>query len=267
MKFKSYDQFKEAVIQHLGSYNQGPDGVFKTKKYKHILHIPSDSTQKEVIENILQKDRVEIDLFEKPQLYAHHLNSSQIVCYEFFRPLLNKDRSVKAMLKHFLTDNHIENEGLALTGRFEYIPNQEEYTNFDFYLEEGSLRIYFEIKYTERGFSGCEKDKSHQDKFDSVYKSMIEKCGCIGHVPSFDEFCKYYQLFRNVLRVTKENGEQEYAVFLFPKENSIVEKHFVEFKKKYVSGALSNHVICIHWEDCTRYMSDMFRKKFFFYIG
>lgn len=266
MKFKSYDSFKEAIIQHLGSYNQGPSGIYNNKPYKHILQIPSGSTQKEVIEGILQRDMVEVDLFEKPQQYAHHLNSSQIVCYEFFRPLLDQNRSASNLLKRILIENHIGNGEEVLFGRFEYTPDQEEYTNFDFYLEGSSLFVYFEIKYTEKGFGICNKDKSHRDKFESVYKPMIDKCGCIRQTPSFDEFCKYYQLFRNVLRVTKENGEHEYSVFLYPKANCTAEKHFTEFKAKYVSGVYEKHVICIHWEDAVKYMSDIFRKKFFFYV-
>lgn len=266
MKFKSYDSFKDALLQHLGTYNQGPDGIYNKRTYKHILNIPSGSTQQEVIESILMRDMVEMDLFEKPQQYAHHLNSSQIVCYEFFRPLLDQNRIASHLLKRFLTENHIENGEEVLSGRFEYTPDHEEYTNFDFYLEGSTLFVYFEIKYTENGFGSCKKDKSHQEKFESVYKPMIEKCGCISQIPSFEEFCKYYQLFRNVLRVSKQNGEHEYSVFLYPMANSVAEKHFAEFKAEYVSGTYANHIIGIHWEDCIKYMSARFKDKFFFYV-
>lgn len=265
MYFKSYDSFIKAIKEHLCYYNPGPAGEYNKKYYKHILHIPSGSSKKDAIENLLKRDMVEVDLFENPQQYAHHLNSSQVVCYEFFRPLLRQEGTATDLLKQFLSDNHIENKTDVMLGRFEYIPDSTEYTNFDFYLEGPTMKVFFEIKYTENGFGCCEKDKSHREKFDSLYKQMIEECGCLSQSPSFEDFCKYYQLFRNVLRVTKENGEHEYSVFLYPRENRKAEKHFFEFKKKYISGTYADHVISIHWEDCTKYMSIIFRKKFFFY--
>ena len=119
--------------------------------------------------NILREDGVEIDLFEKPQQYAHHLNSSQIVCYEFFRPMLNADRTAKEILKRFITERSISAHKGVLMGRFEYLPDPDEYTNFDFYLEGNDVKIYFEIKYTENGFGKCDKDQKHKDKFETIW--------------------------------------------------------------------------------------------------
>lgn len=270
--YKSYGSFKDAVTSHLGAFNPGPAGAYINTRtgevgyYQHILDISENSTQAEVIYNILREDGVEIDLFEKPQQYAHHLNSSQIVCYEFFRPMLNADRTAKEILKRFLTERSISEHKGVLMGRFEYLPNPDEYTNFDFYLEGNDVRVYFEIKYTENGFGKCDKDQTHKDKFETIYKPMIATCGCLSKEPTFDEFCKYYQLFRNVLRVTKQDGIKEYSIFLYPQENTIAEKHFDEFVTEFISGDLASHVVRIHWEECAEYMSETFKNKYFFYL-
>lgn len=272
---KTFDIFKDTIIKHLGKYNDGKPGIFKNTKtgdqipYNHILNIPENSTKKDEICRLLEKDGVETDMFDKPQQYAHHLNSSQIVCYEFFRPMLNKDRTATDMLRKFLNTFNIEDNGVKLNGIFEYLPDKEEYTNFDFFLgdENGDgIKIFFEIKYTENGFGVCKNDESHIKKFDEIYKPMIEQCGCLNREPSFEEFCRYYQLFRNVLRVTKYNGGNEYSIFLYPQKNEMTEIHFTEFKKRFLTGPLSNHIICIHWEDCLDFMNEKFRQKFFFYV-
>lgn len=272
-KYKSYNSFREEVISHLEKYNPGSAGTYQNTKtgevcyYKHILHIPEGSTKKNVIVNILSEDKVEADMFEKPQRYAHHLNSSQILCYEFFRPMLNPDRSLKSSLLKFISKNITTVDSNKLVGKFEHIPDRIEKTNFDFFVTGvvDDINVFFEIKYTENGFGRGEK-KRHEEKFENIYKPLIAECGCLAKEPTFEEFCKYYQLFRNVLRVTKANGNQEYSVFLYPAANNITEKHFTEFRKKFISGPFENHVIGIHWEDNIEFMSDIFREKFFFYV-
>lgn len=272
--YKSYDDFKNDVLNHLGKYNNGKTGLYKntitgqTYSYRHILDIPSGSSKLKVIQDLLQREKVNPDMFVSPQQYAHHLNSSQVVCYEFFRPMLDDGVGKASVDMNNFLNKILPNLGnVNLTGEFEYVPNPQEGTNFDFFLKgDKNTKIYFEIKYTEDGFGRCKQDQNHKNKYLTIYKGMINNCGCLKREPDFVEFCMNYQLFRNALRVTKTQGSSEYSIFLYPKANTLAEEHFVEFKNTYISGAYSDHVIGIHWEDCDKFMSSFFKDKFFFYI-
>lgn len=268
----SYKSFRDAVIRHMSKYNDGKKGVYRNSKTgkvderSHVLDIPDGKTKEDVIKEMLERDGLCVDMFTKPQRYAHHLNSSQIVCYEFFRPLLDHDGRVNELLLDFLQSNKIQVPDSNIKGQFEYTPDSREYTNFDFYLQGELSKVYFEVKYTENGFGSCKEDDTHRDKFEDIYKPMIESCGCLSRNPTREEFCKHYQLFRNVLRVTRENGKNEFSIFVFPSRNTTCEKHFDQFKKEFISGQLADHVVAIHWEDCVRYMSHQFKEKFFYYV-
>lgn len=269
--FNSYDSFKEAVIGNLAKYNPGKPGYYPRfkKYYDHIVEIPAKASkrQKEIIvKEIIQGDCVNPDLYTSPHMYAHHLNSSQVVCYEFFRPLIAAEKELLPRMKECLLKMGIPQDKFEKGhAEFEWVPYPEENTNFDFYAQSDNARAYFEIKYTEQGFGQCDNDKKHKDKFKRIYGPMIENCACLIRKPTFDEFRKNYQLFRNTLRITKEHWQNEYVIFLFPRENVIAQMHFEAFLHNYVSKEFYNHVISVHWEDLTEFMSDRFRDKFFFY--
>ena len=199
-------------------------------------------------------------------MYAHHLNSSQVVCYEFFRPMISAGKQVLTRMRECLSKIGIPPEKFENGhAEFEWVPCPEENTNFDFYAQSNNAKAYFEIKYTEQGFGQCANDKKHREKFKSIYEPMIENCVCLTRKPTFDEFRQNYQLFRNTIRITKANWKDDYVVFLFPRENTIAQKHFDAFYSEFVSVEYRNHVICVYWEDLTEFMSDRFRNKFFFY--
>ena len=238
--------------------------------------LPDGWNKKELIYALLGKDRVKPDLFpEVPHKYAHHLNSSQMVCYEFFRPLITaitvngeKAGKVKDPLVRCLNAMGLPGEEFT-KGKvaFEYEPDPEEKTNFDFYVESGDnkKKVYFEIKYTEGKFGSCEEDGNHEAKFNKIYKPMIDKCVCLKRPVEFGkEWCNNYQLFRNVLRATNEN---EYVVFLFPEENETVRRQYEQFRETFLKRDCN--VKAVHWEDLSwpglQLTSDAFREKYFFY--
>lgn len=273
----SYTDFKKRVIDHLVAYmpEGGKPGKYNGKgEHPHIVEIPGKS-QREVIETILKGDGVnEVAEFKKPQRYAHHLNSSQVVCYEFFRPLLKKSKG------RLLVDDELmqpvlklmgvpETLFLGATAEFEKEFNDGEGTNFDFYLESPDRKshLYIEVKYTEQGFGTCEDNKSHRDKFKNTYLSQIANSICLNEeakkmrsTSSFPIMKKHYQLFRNTLRI---NSENDYFVCLYPEENTIAESHFVHFKDEYISPNMASHVLKVHWEDLGTRMSKPFKEKFF----
>jgi len=291
MEYKSYAKFKEEVVdKHLAQYNFWEQGIWPGNKssyrpgnkssYPHIVAIPG-KTQIEIVKAIIENDGCKFvpELFPSPHKYAHHLNSSQVVCYEFFKPYVDyiAEKSctitkpeVVGLLDKMGFDRAFAQQFLPGFAEFEWIPDKTENTNFDFYLHssDSKKKIYFEIKYTEQGFGTCRNDEDHKIKFDTIYKDMIEKCACLSNKPTvFDEeWRKNYQLFRNVLRITKDNWENEYVVFLFPKMNKAAKAHFERFKAEYIDPDYGEHIKEVFWEDLTEYMIiDQFRQKFFFY--
>ena len=266
----AYKDFREHVLNHLGKFNKGDKGTYSykgvTKSYQHILAIPDGESKEDVIKQIINDDGFCPDLFRNPQKYAHHLNSSQVVCYEFFRDKITDDGHATAEMTAFLNAIGIPAKPFDNAEcQYEYCPDEAEYTNFDFYIEgEGHYKVYFEIKYTENGFGSCKNDEEHTQKFNNTYKDMISNCACLKKKPTFEEFRKYYQLFRNVLRVTKEHGDNEYVVFLFPEKNTVVQKQLHEFVAEYISDNWKQHVLEVHWEELTGFMkTGKFKEKFF----
>lgn len=273
----SYTSFKKRVLEHLEKYfpENGIPGMYNGKgRYGHIVEIPGKS-QREVIEAIIAGDGVkDVTEFEKPQRYAHHLNSSQVVCYEFFRPLLSvnkgvlsvKDDKMQPVLKAMGIPSDLF---LGAKAEFEKEFDDREGTNFDFFLEspDGKNHLYVEVKYTEQGFGSCEDNLSHRNKFKSIYLDKIANAVCLNEnakkmrtVNDFPTMRKNYQLFRNSLRV---NGNNDYVVFLYPSANPITESQFNHFKEEYILPEKSAHVLKVHWDDLEGLMSERFRDKFF----
>lgn len=272
--YNSYQQFVVDIHNHLVKYNKWGAGYFRGHQKSHIAKVIKGN-RLDIINQIIMSDKVDPDLFTSPHMYAHHLNSSQIVCYEFFQPKLSADK------RKIINDDMITclgKMGIPYSdfegshAEFEWVPYPEENTNFDFYIQQtspsissSSKKIFFEIKYTERGFGHCDDDERHRSKFKNIYTPMINNCACLSKNPSFDEFRKYYQLFRNTLRITKDNWRNEYVVFLFPRENELALEHYNTFVRGFLNQSYMDHIKRVFWEDLTECMSNRFREKFFFY--
>lgn len=270
MKSSKHKSFRQDILSHLSKYNQEGPGLFRGKYYNHIVNLEGKK-RLDTIRKIIEGDGVCPDLFTGPHMYAHHLNSSQVVCYEFFRPYLCSDGRINDSMLEFLDKIEVpsKEDFTSAEAKFEWVPDPEEKTNFDFFInaEGQSKSIYFEIKYTEQGFGKCVCDSKHKEKFDKIYKKMIQDCACL-KTPTdieFSEFSENYQLFRNVLRINKTNEKNAYVVFLFPKENKAAVDHYNAFFEKFINPQFKGQVKCVYWEDLTKYMSERFRNKFFFY--
>lgn len=268
----SYKAFRDSVIKHLEKYNQWEHGLFngKGEPKGHIVRIPGKN-QKETVMEILHSDGIEeaqLDMFRKPHRYAHHLNSSQVLCYEFFRPLIGSGGVAdQAKMGPVLERMGVPAEAFAgAKAEFEKEFEDKEGTNFDFYLgsADGRHHLYVEVKYTEQGFGSCEKNGRHEKKFKNVYRDRLKVCPCIRDdmKGKIDFACmrESYQLFRNVLRVRDEG---DYVVFLFPEANTLAKAQFEAFKDRYVDERIASHVIGAHWEDLMDRMGDRLREKFF----
>ena len=64
-------------------------GLYQGRPYCHILFVEDDKQNEAIKKNLLKG--VKSDMLAKLHTDAHHLNSSQILCYNFFRPLITND--------------------------------------------------------------------------------------------------------------------------------------------------------------------------------
>ena len=95
---------------HLAKYAVERDlrcgGLYKGRAYCHILFVEDEGKKFDVVKKNLLKG-VNADLLKNLHADAHHLNSSQILCYNFFRPLIDKNGNAKQELVDFLAKQHI----------------------------------------------------------------------------------------------------------------------------------------------------------------
>lgn len=262
----SYNSFKADVWKNLSKYNSWGPGSFGGKDHSHIANIEGKRKEDVVLEIIKSDGLDQTDMFCKPHKYAHHLNSSQVVCYEFFRPLIDeKDKMAKAMEIMWVPSDLF----ISFEAEFEKEFDDGEGTNFDFFLSSNNKRnnLYVEVKYTEQGFGLCKDNKTHEQKFERTYKTLIETSPCIKEEKkeniTFSQMREYYQLFRNTLRI---QNDSDYVVLLYPERNTITKAQFERFRDVYLSPNGCKKVKGVFWESLLCVMSQRFKEKFFFYI-
>lgn len=250
-------RFSEIRQELLAEYAEAEDlpvgGTFNNngKHYGHILDYDEDKARAAFIEKYNLLPGLRFDGFISPEKIhkcAHHLNSSQVLCYNFFRPMLNDDHTPKQELIALLKEQCVSILTKARCD-FEYVgyPDfKEEGTEFDFHIADGDSEVFFEIKYTEDGFGGAKDDDRHKEKFGSTYSKMLKKCQCLkDNNPSPEDFFRSYQLYRNVLRITDKH---KYAVFITAKGNA---KTYIQLESflKNINDEYKGNVIVLYWED------------------
>lgn len=306
------DKWDKHLTQYLKNCSYGDNrsnGIFRESnngkdevRHGYIIDIREGEEKLDLIKqyNILCYPEDFKELIGKPHTYAHHMNSSQVMCYNFFRPMLgeiNRDivgyygrptKELSSLIKIFTGEDINPSSAKC---RFEYIDNSSKYvfikavpngrgeaSSFDFFIEDGDIKIFFEIKYTESEFGGWKEtsDKSkasianHYSYFESGYSAMIDDSivilnkekNCLKK--SYTIFNRYYQLFRNILKV---NSPNTHSIFIFPKANKSISKEFSEFAShKELFGEEMTNVKGIFWENLTNYMSDEFKEKYVNYL-
>lgn len=233
-----YEEFKKIVIDNMPE-NPIP-GLWQGKgaPRKHILGNPSSPKERadlinkySLLPNVPLVDSGTIHLHH----CAHHLNSSQIMCYNFFRPMIegfdgtmyhHKDDLIKLLEKKVGAELEQENS----VCNFEYIDKSKDNTNFDFYFKSNQIEVFCEIKYTEERFKPSSAKDPHE-RFESVYKPMIDKAKDIFANGSIRESVfntKYYQLARNAIRATSSG---KHVFFICPRSNEKLMNQFDQFSK------------------------------------
>lgn len=253
---KSSDYRKKA-IEHLVEYKENvlnlknKNGMWRGKPYDHIL--PNDSESKNFIDpgyydfSKLYKHKLIIKSNQAGSIevglhinYAH-LNSSQVMCINYFTPLLFYQVLLKEIIRVFTGVKLSGN----ITGNFEYTPNEiDNRTSFDFYLEdETRQKLYFEIKYTEQRFGVKKCDANDWNK---VWHKMIANSAYLNNI-SIEKFYKDYQINRNICRVRDTN--RDHVCFIVPQKSSDI------WRKQYDHRYKNVH--WIPWESLlliTRYL-------------
>lgn len=256
-----YDEYEQHILQRLVEQIDNPcPGTWQGKgHYAHIIGNPASNSQEQIdIINkyILLPNVPEIDNNIHLHQCAHHLNSSQIMCYNFFRPLMKEYDAQTKMYKPadklvdligMLIDTPIDTIGSVCT--FEYIPKGKEHTNFDFYFRNGDIEVFFEIKYTEREFSKGSSSKSPSKQYAEIYKELIANCKDVfvkEGLSEEDVNRKYYQLVRNSIRATSND---KHVFFVCPQAHENLISQFDAFSTHCLTDHGRNQVRLITWED------------------
>ena len=238
-------------------------GLYRGRAYCHILFVEDECKKFDVVKKNLLKG-VEGDLLKNLHPDAHHLNSSQILCYNFFRPYIDENGGATQGLVDLLSNQGIPIEkGAKCT--FEYTDNldkmetpRDKPTEFDFHIIGSDVEVFFEIKYTENGFKSAKKDNNHKEKYELVYKPLLEKAPCLNLIPEFKEFAKLYQLYRNAIRITDKN---KHLILLYPKNNTTVNKEATTFLENKIREEYRGNIHILHWEDIVK-EGELYEKYF-----
>ena len=210
----------------------------------------NDQYEKVIHYNLLPG--VNPDMYKKEKIHdmAHYLNSSQVLCYNFFRPLIDEKAhplegliSILAKRGITITDNAVCE--FEFNPPFYGLDGRQESSEIDFHIKDSSngTEVFFEIKYTEAGFGNWAYPK--EINFDNFYKPMIAQCiGLHTERVSFnDAFKEDYQLYRNALRV---NNSGTYTIFLFPKNSTKLVAQYNGFANMI---RMKNNIQAWYWED------------------
>ena len=229
-------------------------GLYRGIPYCHILFLENDSKKLEVAkQNLLEGVNADLleKIYEDKKLHteAHHLNSSQLLCYNFFRPLI--DKGLIAMLKEMGIEDiaSIEKCEFEYTDGWDKWRSSKDETEFDFHIcckrtSGEDIEIFFEVKYTENEFTTKKISESLSKKFDDVYKSRLDKADCLYEKPADAKaFVGNYQLYRNAIRITDKN---KYLVLLYPSGNKNVDEQANTFINGSIKDEYRDNVKIIH---------------------
>jgi len=228
----TYLKFQELVLTHLILYKNNVLGITKNgiwknnkKAYSHIL--PEDLIDLNFLP--MTKPITGLNMTQKINFHsgAHHLNSSQIMCINFFSPLLRDDEGLSILKTVLEKEINIKfaNGAYIQKACFEYTPDSQEKTSFDFFVEMSTgKKIFFEIKYTENRFGSIHIDpknpSKYSDKWCNIYSSKIKSSLYLKGF-SENDFYKNYQIWRNISYIVNNS---DYVVFLFPFSNKVLTK-------------------------------------------
>lgn len=232
-----YSEFNRRVKNHLIDYKNNVLGIEKNGLYKgeeHQYILPGK------IENNFLGDTYllysEYCNGEKLNKYCNHLNSSQIMCMNFFLPLIRNSDILNNIVSKAI---NIDKSELGEIKEYFFNAMHDEKNQFDLYLiYSNGYRIYLESKYTEEKFRFFEKDD--KDKYwEENYKEFLQSSKYLKDLEK-KEFFKDYQLNRNIGLI--ENNK-DYVIFLYPFDNEKIQKKLENFEY--------DNVVELDWNEIT----------------
>lgn len=268
-------------------------------RHGYIIDLKNGEDELDIITkyNVLYGKEDFVNLVGKVHPLARHLNSSQVMCYNFFRPLMSVDtlNLSSGLANERLVAFVQEKLGISIRKgalcKFEYedIATQERFksyaknglgekSQFDFYIKDGVTEIYFEIKFTESSFGKWPSSNTlskqsilnHCSYVEKGYKPMLERSRfftreCKDTILSFPEsmFSELDNPFNTqyqLFRNALKAEDTKYSVFVFPNANPDTEREFSYFRTNLISG--QNHIVALRWEDLTAFMSKDFIEKY-----
>ena len=214
--------FSDAIRKHLAKYKiralgVQEDGIFRYRgkdiPLPHILPL----SEREL--NILDRYRSQFFASEYSRIhfhqYFHHLNSSQAMCINLLYPLIVEN--ALGLIMRFV-DIQWSTELRPCFEKESELEIADRRTVFDFCISHSREKhVFFEIKYTERGFGKAKNDDEHRQKFKTTYFQLLKQSAYLNercHNESF--FLNHYQMLRNLAHLSPN----AYLVLLFPTANS-----------------------------------------------
>ena len=252
--------FKEKVLENLKKYKEGRLDIKEYGKYnyrgkivkrEHIL--PEGLENKNFIQGVTSSEKLKSQDIKLHNCYSH-LNSSQVMCINFFEKIRTDENVLRNLILNLLD---VKLEG-KIVSAFEYEPNNKEGTNFDFYIECGEIKIYWEIKYTEGKFATTNANKvshtgeKHIERYNKVYKGIFEKSKYLKNLGS-DNFFDNYQIYRNISYIKNDN---DYVVFLYPYEDVKLDNQIKNVIKRH---KCEDNVFAIDWGEIYKILFDIIK--------
>lgn len=248
----SYSKYYTKTLQCLTAEKEWENGVYKHRgqllSKSHVLPLEDDENTLEhriaSLQNYIGLDCRKClgERLGELHQYAHHLTSSQQLCMKFFSVLIDDNRLATEAMVVFIKNSFGIDIHIGAKCEFEYKEKIEPYlfdvdkdgnviggyegTSFDFHIQDVDVEIYFEIKFTEKGFNKEKADGRHEVKAAEYCRIAPQFFREIVKEP--EEFLKQYQIYRNIIRVT-DNGK--YVVFISDGNNPATNQDILEVKQ------------------------------------
>ena len=235
MKHREFDR---RVKKHLSEYKKDvlridESGSHNGQEEGYIL--PND-----IDENFIDGNDLLIKKYydkNRTHLYSNHLCSSQIMCINFFLPLLKNEELLNTVIARALEIK--EDLGSLVKREFEHRLDFDGKSEIDLYLEyENGMKIYIQTKYIESNF-GEFLDNQKSRAWDEKYSKFLSESLYLKDLTK-DEFFKNYELNRNIGLIRNKN---DYVIFVYPSEN--------ESLKNIISEIELENVKEVDWNEIT----------------
>jgi hypothetical protein len=211
--------YQMALKKHLAEYKANRLGVREAgvyrktgRAYQHLL--PSNLRYLNLLESIRAEFREYLRHNPAVRLHVdfHHLNSSQALAFNLFYPFLRAGGEAAKLMAQAL-----DLKGDIREWYFEYVPDAEEGTNVDVAWQNSDGKwVFCEVKLSEGEFGCAKPDQRHEKKLQEIYSPRLH--GLVeGRLIEFKEFCRHYQLLRNISLLATH--PYSHVVFLIPEQN------------------------------------------------